>query len=309
MCSQPMSGWPPIKPKDKRRKLSNGVVWTVREYRDDKRRYLWYNATIPPYATAVVRWNIRDRTVQRGSYRVTVLHGAVNGSVTPGSNGLKSRPTVRLFVQGDLRTRSCGRDMTDMPTRIDEEKEFNTRVVNKRKVFSICSYENGDDSVRMSIFADASGLLHRQVRSRRKHTVTVQVRMRSYDEQFCDGATQSFALPFYLLPVSLAIMGVAALIIVVILLIDRRHGFTRTVDRLSPEELVRMYPITKFESAGDVANTSTGGGLPECTVCLCPFEALDDVRRLNCEHIYHCECVDVCIQEISAIGCDDDDAR
>ncbi|KAJ2091473.1 hypothetical protein IW138_001932 [Coemansia sp. RSA 986] len=38
----------------------------------------------------------------------------------------------------------------------------------------------------------------------------------------------------------------------------------------------------------------------ECSICLAPYEADDSVRVLSCEHVFHCECVDVWLTDRSA---------
>lgn len=94
--------------------------------------------------------------------------------------------------------------------------------------------------------------------------------------------------PFAVLPVTLVIISLITVTIIVLFILDRQHGFTNKVDKLSAAEVSRMYPAVKYARGRQLA-----GANAECSICLCAFESADQVRNLQCDHVYHTDCVDV----------------
>lgn len=112
---------------------------------------------------------------------------------------------------------------------------------------------------------------------------------------YCDGdglppCTSRAIIPWVALPILIFIMALTGLSIIIVLCLDRRHGFTSPVDRLTEKELDRMYPLRKFCSR---ERRSGEEREEECQICLCILEPDDIVRNLHCDHIYHSKCLDV----------------
>lgn len=97
-------------------------------------------------------------------------------------------------------------------------------------------------------------------------------------------------IPWTVLPVSVVIIAMMGLAILTMLWLDRRHGFTSPVDKLTEKELERMYPTRKFRATEPLNGEERE---EECLICLCAFEPDDVVRNLHCEHTYHSKCLDV----------------
>ncbi|CDF33605.1 unnamed protein product [Chondrus crispus] len=89
-----------------------------------------------------------------------------------------------------------------------------------------------------------------------------------------------------------------AIAIAVMLWLDRQHGFTNSVDRLSVKELDRMYPSHRFRTAPRAPTDSVAED--DCLICLSRFQENDVVRQLECEHIYHSECLDPWVTQNNA---------
>lgn len=92
-----------------------------------------------------------------------------------------------------------------------------------------------------------------------------------------------------------------AIAIAVMLWLDRQHGFTNSVDRLSVKELDRMYPSHRFRTAPRAPTDSVAED--DCLICLSRFQENDVVRQLECEHIYHSECLDVSFAHSCRLAC------
>lgn len=107
--------------------------------------------------------------------------------------------------------------------------------------------------------------------------------------------------PLVIVLVCGATIGLTAIAIAVMLWLDRQHGFTNSVDRLSVKELDRMYPSHRFRTRPRAPTDSVAED--DCLICLSRFEENDVVRQLECEHIYHSECLDVSFAHPSRLAC------
>ena len=97
------------------------------------------------------------------------------------------------------------------------------------------------------------------------------------------------ANPFLLalLPVTLVIISLMTATIIVLFILDRQHGFTNKVDKLSALNLWRMCPALNYACV-----RHERGENAESSICLCVFESADQVRNLQRDHMYHTDCVD-----------------
>lgn len=106
----------------------------------------------------------------------------------------------------------------------------------------------------------------------------------------------SISLPFVLLPISLVAMSLAVIAIVTLLCLDRRIRGRHKVNKLTSDELQRMYPSSPFSqrSNSSVLNgTDSSNSDVTCSICLCLFSSEEPVREFRCKHLFHAECVDV----------------
>lgn len=125
--------------------------------------------------------------------------------------------------------------------------------------------------------------------------------------------------PIELMPAIFAFLLLAIAVMLVLLWLDRRHGFTEQDDKLSNAELNRMYPVTYFRIQENFTNSTDGnnntsnagadnpqGNGPavidgtnddenrkQCPICICNFEDREEMRVLQCGHEFHAECIDV----------------
>lgn len=97
-----------------------------------------------------------------------------------------------------------------------------------------------------------------------------------------------------ILPICLCILCVAAAVVCVLLYVDRRHGFVTGPDKLSRKELELMCPV--YELAGPAAEQPDHVEHVACNICITDFQVGDKLRRLRCDHRFHCDCVDVRIE-------------
>eukprot|EP00177_Eucheuma_denticulatum_P000338 GFKZ01000581.1.p1 GENE.GFKZ01000581.1~~GFKZ01000581.1.p1 ORF type:complete len:683 (+),score=51.42 GFKZ01000581.1:155-2050(+) len=207
---------------------------------------------------------------------------------------------VRFFfrvIEGDrLNVRVMARRMTSKPRNqiLDEPPLLPTEFDSKdsckpfpggRDLAFVCLVElskESENQVTLAIVSD-SAKAQRSTRS-----------VVSFRSETCGGALSGRrsctigVFPWLVVPLSVVIISITGLATLIMLWLDRRHGFTDPVDRLSEKELDRMYPKRKF---GD-RDSDLQSEEEECLICLSPFERGEFVRQLQCKHMYHSDCLD-----------------
>lgn len=104
---------------------------------------------------------------------------------------------------------------------------------------------------------------------------------------------QSQMYAFLILPICLCILCIAAAIVCILLYIDRRHGLVTGPDKLSRKELQLMCP--EYQLAGPAIEQPDHAEHIACNICISDFQPGDKLRKLRCDHRFHCDCVDVSI--------------
>lgn len=114
-------------------------------------------------------------------------------------------------------------------------------------------------------------------------------------------------VPFMVLPICMGALGFVAATLTLLVWMDRRHGLISGADRLSVRELDRMYPVFKLgPGSGDGSAPSLAGAeasvpsladvrasAPDgCSICLEDFQEATVLRKLQCAHVFHAECLD-----------------
>lgn len=152
-----------------------------------------------------------------------------------------------------------------------------------------------------------------------QNNITFLVQFLPCKTEICPPAQYFNLFPIELMPAIFVFLLLAIAVMMVLLWLDRRHGFTEQNDKLSNAELNRMYPVTYFRKeeshtnpTGDNNTTSNAGtDIPqgerptamndtnedetrkECPICICNFEDREEMRVLQCGHEFHAECIDV----------------
>lgn len=127
-------------------------------------------------------------------------------------------------------------------------------------------------------------------------------------KDICPAGGTRVTLQLIIVFICLVTVAVTAIFMFAMFWLDRMHGFTRNIDRLTQAEVDRMYPSKSYPSQiadpdngqrqtghnRDVENvTSPPLQEVECSICLCEFEDTDMVRKLTCNHVFHSSCLDV----------------
>ncbi|XP_005103544.1 nascent polypeptide-associated complex subunit alpha, muscle-specific form isoform X2 [Aplysia californica] len=75
--------------------------------------------------------------------------------------------------------------------------------------------------------------------------------------------------------------------------LDIHHGNVLGATQETIERNTLPHKYRKVESSsGDKEEADNNNHQEKCTICLCEFEANEDVRRLPCMHLFHSDCVD-----------------
>lgn len=253
--------------------------------------YSWCNVTVGSFKTAVIRFPALKE--KRMFWRI---YPHINGYRLDERN----ETSAQLFTSSQRKENKCYPDLTlsDLPRWLGEEVRFNVSYNSYNDRYSSADGGNIFPSkpptqLTLAIFANATDVPFDELKNAQVDFATLQCEKR----EDC-GKRLLIIVPYALLPVSLAIMLLAAFSIIVMLWLDRRHGFTSKVDKLSVNELQRMYPVVRY-----VDNRRRDGVVDEdaeesgneaiCSICICHFEEMEDLRKLNCGHMFHTECLDV----------------
>lgn len=254
--------------------------------------------SVPAFTRNVFSWEQRG-----GDSRVHVQALVMSGFAPEGTKGdAVSDTRVRMYAKTP---RENGNIYLKNGPQLPSEYDFGRRCTlmrvrdgNHPFVFGFSCYRKevvkNETNLLIAIYADATGGKGKEPRPA---AVSFRVLRCDVDDVKCptvDTVNANISIPIAVLPVCIATIGITALAIGVMLWLDRQHGFTSSVDRLSQKELDRMYPTEKFRVPQEPRREASGDQeTDECLICLSKFEQNEVLRRLHCEHIYHSECLDV----------------
>lgn len=254
---------------------------------------------LPPFSRRVISWTQNQSSESGVSIHALVLSGFAPPSTA--RSGV-SDTRVRMFVKKPGENYGVAlEDGPLLPSEYDfrAECERVTAERARRKVYGFrCDLVDvivePNSKILIALITDATKANDEPLRSA---VVNFQVTRCGYEGgNKCPVRTSvgaHVAIPIAVVPVCIATIGITAIAIGVMLWLDRQHGFTSSVDRLSPKELDRMYPTERFRAQGrDRAESVASQDTHDCSICLCKFEESDVVRILQCEHVYHSECLD-----------------
>lgn len=254
-------------------------------------------AEVPPYELRVFSWTQKDS--ESSAYvKLRVLQGVPAKEVPEVPNNPQATGTALLvFWIAPGKTPSFY--LQDNPGKSSEQLGQQSCIVLRRGT------EDKDAETYMCIVTDKmeSGKAFRFVvysdpRGSGDHppkslVLSIEVVRCGGDAENACPVRSSNLIPLAVLPVCIATIGITALSIILMLWLDRRHGFTSSVDRLTQKELDRMYPLEKLREGPRRRPAENN----ECLICLCEFERGDVVRKLHCEHFFHSECLDVSLSD------------
>lgn len=259
-----------------------------------------FTVSVPAFTRRVFSWTQRE-----GNSRVYVEARVLSGFAPDGTEGAAVSDTrVRMFVKTPGENGNVFlEDGPLLPSEYDLERQcerFGVKPENYDPVFIFKCYRKDvvkkETNLLIAIYANTTGGDERK--PPRNAVVSFRVFRCDVDDVPCppdpNSINATISIPIAVLPVCVATIGITALAIGIMLWLDRQHGFTSSVDRLSQKELDRMYPTKKFHLPQEPRMEGSGGQeTDECLICLSKFEENEIVRRLHCEHIYHSECLDV----------------
>lgn len=262
---------------------------------------------IPPFQLQAFSWtqNLKSnriyiifRVLSGQPYSQYVKYLENNDATNPQATGTHSEA---FWVMPE---ENAGWYPKEIPVVDDKQQMFFLRKYDEKNDGDATTHVNIIDkpleenqAVQFVIYADPTNATESIVKPL---VVSVEVRQcNSKDQPRCP-YHPGLLIPIAVLPVCIVTIGLTAISVIIMLWLDRRHGFTSSVDKLTPEELDRMYPPEKLRDA----TARSPADITECLICLCEFERGDVVRKLHCEHFFHCECLDVsCVPNIYLTFC------